>query len=286
LTRKTGRTLGQFIFEELLCRWGGLEEIVIDNRTPFVAALDWIATRYHVQHIWISAYNSQSNGVVEMTYRMVWDTLIKVCKGNMKRWQEYAPYVFWADRVTMQKSTRMSPFYAAHGIEPLLPFDITEAMFLVPKITAYLPTASLLTIHAQMLQKHEEDLARIHNHVLAARYTSTWDFEKQNTNWIQDYNFESGELVLVLNKKIKPEVGQKCRPRYFGPMVVVNWLQGGAYTLAEINGAVSHLKYVAFYLISYYACSQNHLEITEFIDANDLSKGEEAGVEDVTRMSS
>jgi len=44
LTRETGRTLGQFIFEELLCRWGGLEEIVTDNGTPFVAALEWIAT--------------------------------------------------------------------------------------------------------------------------------------------------------------------------------------------------------------------------------------------------
>jgi len=44
LTCETGRTLGQFIFEELLCQWGGLEEIVTDNGTLFVAALEWIAT--------------------------------------------------------------------------------------------------------------------------------------------------------------------------------------------------------------------------------------------------
>jgi len=60
-------------------------------------------------------------------------------------------------------------------------------------------------------------------------------------------------------------------------------LQGGAYTLAEINGAVSHLKYVAFCLIPYHTHSQNHLEITEFVDVNDLSNGEEAGVEDMMR---
>jgi len=34
LTRETGRTLGQFIFDELLCRWGGLEEIVTDKWDP------------------------------------------------------------------------------------------------------------------------------------------------------------------------------------------------------------------------------------------------------------
>jgi len=68
LTRETGRTIGQFIFDEILCCWGGLKEIIIDNGTPFVTALDWIAERYHIHHIRISAYNSQSNGVVETTH--------------------------------------------------------------------------------------------------------------------------------------------------------------------------------------------------------------------------
>ncbi|KIJ58922.1 hypothetical protein HYDPIDRAFT_46589, partial [Hydnomerulius pinastri MD-312] len=40
LRSETGRTLGAFIFKEILCRWGGLEEIVTDSGTPFVAALD------------------------------------------------------------------------------------------------------------------------------------------------------------------------------------------------------------------------------------------------------
>ncbi|KXN83425.1 Pol polyprotein, partial [Leucoagaricus sp. SymC.cos] len=66
------------------------------------------------------------------------------------------------------------------------------------------------------------------------------------------YDFGPGELVLVLNKKIKPNVGHKCKPRYFGPMVVVKRLRSGAYILAEVNGAVSHLKFVAFHIIPYH----------------------------------
>ena len=81
-----------------MCRWDGLEEIVTDNGTPFVAALDWIAERYHIRHIRISAYNSQSNGV-ETTHRTIRDGLIKMCVGNIKKWYEYAPHMFWADRV-------------------------------------------------------------------------------------------------------------------------------------------------------------------------------------------
>ncbi|KAF8816470.1 hypothetical protein BYT27DRAFT_7063666, partial [Phlegmacium glaucopus] len=86
------------------------------------------------------------------------------------------------------------------------------------------------------------------------------DFEKKNANRIHDYNFKQGELVLVLNKKIEPDVGckcynysfNKCKPQYFGPMMVDKRLQSGAYILTEVNGAVSQLKFAAFHLILYH----------------------------------
>jgi len=62
---ETGRTIGAFIFEEILCRWGGVGEIVTDNGTAYVAALDWLSDRYGIWHIRISAYNSRANGIVE-----------------------------------------------------------------------------------------------------------------------------------------------------------------------------------------------------------------------------
>jgi len=85
LTRETGRTLGQFPCEKILCCWGGLEEIVMDNGFAFVAALDWIATCYHIYHIRISAYNSQANEVIETTHRTIRDSLVKMCHGNIKK---------------------------------------------------------------------------------------------------------------------------------------------------------------------------------------------------------
>jgi len=66
----------------------------------------------------------------------------------------------------------MTPFYAAYEVKLLLPFDITEATFLTAKFSMQLSTASLLAIHACMLQKCEEDLAKIHDHVLATHYVS------------------------------------------------------------------------------------------------------------------
>jgi transposase InsO family protein len=62
---ETGHTIGAFIFKKILCRWGAVREIVTDNGSMYIAALDWLADRYGIQHIRISPYNSQANGIIE-----------------------------------------------------------------------------------------------------------------------------------------------------------------------------------------------------------------------------
>jgi hypothetical protein len=142
LRTETGRTLGAFIFEEILCRWGGVEEIVTDNGTPFVAALDWLAQKYGITHIRISAYNSKANGIVERSHRTIRDSLVKACNGDITQWPHFVHHIFWADRVTTRRSTGHSPYFMAHGVEPILPLDITEATFLLPDISSSLDTCS------------------------------------------------------------------------------------------------------------------------------------------------
>ena len=128
-------TIGAFLFEEVLCRWGAVEEIVTDNSTPYVAALDWLAERYGIHHICISAYNLQANGIIERQHHTIQESLMKACDSNPTRWPTIAPLVFCADHATIQKVMGYSPFYMAHGIEPILPLDITLATFLLSNLT-------------------------------------------------------------------------------------------------------------------------------------------------------
>jgi transposase InsO family protein len=100
LKRETGRTLGAFLFEEILCRWGAIEEIVLDNGTPFIAAIDWLAVKYGIRHIHISAYNSKANSLVECAHRTIRDLLVKTCNGDITQWPTLTHHVFWADCIT------------------------------------------------------------------------------------------------------------------------------------------------------------------------------------------
>jgi hypothetical protein len=199
---ETGWTLGSFIFEDILCRWG-VGEIVTDNGTTYVVALDWLSRRYGIRHIRILAYNSRANGIVERQHRSIHDSLIKACNGNTSWWPVVAPFVFWADCATTRKATGFSPFYMAHGIEPILPFDITLATFLVPNLVKPLTTDELIATHARQLKKRQDDLTTIHGLILKSCFASAQQFERHFEHTIHDFNFKPGALVLMHNPGVE-----------------------------------------------------------------------------------
>ena len=94
---------------------------------------------------------------------------------------------------------------------------------------------------AQQLQKCLEDLLEMSARVLKTWKQSAAGFVKRFSTTIQDYDFPVGSLILVRNSCIEKELNRKMKPRFLGPMVVVHQTQGGAYMLAELNGAVSGL---------------------------------------------
>jgi hypothetical protein len=61
------------------------------------------------------------------------------------------------------------------------------------------------------------------------------------------------------------ELNRKTKPRFFGPMVVVRRNRGGAYILAELDGAVSKLSYAAFRVIPYHARSRATIPVTKIV---------------------
>jgi len=155
-----------------------------------------------------------------------------------------------------------------HGVEPILPFDLTMATYLVPNLDMPLSTEDLLIAHARQLQKCPADLAAIHDHILTSRFASARQFEKHHTNTIRDFNFTPGALVLVRSAGSNMD---KTRPRYYGPMVVLRCTCNGAYRLSELDGAVSRLCYAAFRLIPYHARSQSFIPVTQVVGGDDLA---------------
>jgi hypothetical protein len=202
LRSESAKTLGDWIFEDILCRWGALSEIVSDNGAPYIKALDYLAKRYHIHHIHISGYNSRANGTVEHSHFDVHQALFKAAEGDQAHWHQATYSVFWADRITTRKRICYSPYFAVTGTQPILPFDIIEATYLLLPPASLLSTTDLITRRAIALQKRQEHLTMLNSAVFDAHQHAAKQFEHDHNATIRDFNFQRGALVLIRNTRL------------------------------------------------------------------------------------
>ena len=87
-------------------------EIVTDNGAPIIKAVEYLAKKYHINHIRISGYNSRANGIVERGHFDVRQALFKAADGEQGKWSQVAHSVFWSERITTRKRMGVSPYFA------------------------------------------------------------------------------------------------------------------------------------------------------------------------------
>ena len=97
LRKETPQAIRDWIFQDVLFHWGTQVEIVSDNRKPFVTALQYIETKYHVKHIRISSYNLHANRIIERAHYDIREALLKALIGLEGRWVQATHSVFWSE---------------------------------------------------------------------------------------------------------------------------------------------------------------------------------------------
>ena len=243
--------LARFFWEQIYCRYGAIGEIVTDNGPECKGAFEQLLKRMKIPQIRISPYNAKANGVVERGHFTIREAIVKACKGKLQKWPELVPIAFFADRIATSASTGYSAYYLLHGVDPVLPFDLTEATFMTSGFTSGMSSADLLALRIQQLQRHPADIAHAAETLRKARFRSKAQFERRFFKRLHKNVYQKDDLVLVRNTAIEKELNRKTKPRYTGPFIVRCQTPQGSYQLSELNGVHMAKGVAAFRLIPY-----------------------------------
>jgi hypothetical protein len=253
LARDTAKNICDFFLQQVILRYGTVQEVTTDNGPSFGKEFTKLANLYHIRHIKISAYNSQGNGVVERGHFNIREALVKLCKGRIQQWPQMVSAAVFADRITTRQATGYSPYWLLHGSHPLMPGDVKDCTFMVAGYHPGMTHEELITIRTRQLMKLPEDVALASQVLEENRLRSKNAYERKFARRLVKDSYNPGALVLVRNNEMENTMmsERKTADRYMGPYQIIRQTQGGSYILAEMNGNLLKHHVAAFRLIPY-----------------------------------
>ena len=120
------RDVTQFIWRNIVCRFGIPRSIVSDNGLQFDSRVYWeFFQELKITNLYSTPRYPQSNGKVEASNKTLLTALKKRLDSAKGKWVEELFEVRWAYRTTARNPTGISPFALTYGMEAVIPTEIS-----------------------------------------------------------------------------------------------------------------------------------------------------------------
>ena len=112
----------QFIWKNIVCRFGIPRSIVSDNGTQFDSRVYInFCQELKIKNLYSTPWYPQSNGLAEASNKTLLTTLKKRLDSAKGKWVDELPRVLWAYRTIARRPTSISPFTLTYGMEAIIP---------------------------------------------------------------------------------------------------------------------------------------------------------------------
>ncbi|KAK0604330.1 hypothetical protein LWI29_014567 [Acer saccharum] len=113
-----------FIWKNIICRFGVPKEIVTDNGSQFISFnFKNFYDKYAIKLSFSTPRYPQANGQAESTNKTIVNTLKKRLEAKKSQWAEKLPEILWSYRTTPRRSTGETPFSLVYGSEAVIPIE-------------------------------------------------------------------------------------------------------------------------------------------------------------------
>ncbi|XP_015165374.1 uncharacterized protein K02A2.6-like [Solanum tuberosum] len=226
------KVMVNFVRNNLICRFGVPESIIIDNGANLNSHLmKEICEQFKITHRNSTAYRPQINGVIEAANKNIKRKLRKMID-NYKSWHENLPYALLGYRTTIRTSTRATPYLLVYGTEIVIPAEVEIPSFRIIQEAGLSDVEWVRDRYKQLALIDEKRMSVVcHGQLYQQRMTRA--FNKK----VRVRTFEVGQLVLKCIFPHQEEYKGKFAPNWQGPYVV-HKVSRGALVLAEMDGKV------------------------------------------------
>ncbi|CEP06777.1 hypothetical protein, partial, partial [Parasitella parasitica] len=218
--------VADFIYEEIVMRFGCPSEIITDRGANFTSGLvEAYTKRIGTNHKLTSAFHPRTNSKVERYNGTIKQMLRKYVNGAIHRWDDFVNTALWASRVRVHSTTGFSPFYLVYGREPKLPGDILRPYITKEMLLDKRTVADITSRELELLGQHRA-AAEFRLKAMGEADKKRWDAK------IKPTSFEIGDLVILTHEG---KLG--LEPRFKGPYVVTKVFPDfGTYQLETVAG--------------------------------------------------
>ena len=198
-------------FEEIFCRFSSPRFLLSDNGGNYISNLLKLhAQKYNVKHLFISAYNSRSNGQAERMHQTMNQMLTHFVNSHHTDWDEYLPQIQFAYNTTVQESTGQTPFRIVFNREPTFPYEYS--------------TPGIL--------RKNSDIEEIRKMVKLRLEKEQQRYKEREDKHRKEIEFKIGDRVkLRFPKKVLKNHSKKFIPNYLGEYEVIEKVNDLNYKL-------------------------------------------------------
>ncbi|GJS82239.1 reverse transcriptase domain-containing protein [Tanacetum coccineum] len=201
----TGSQVKKFVWDNIVCRFSLLGEIVSDN----------------VKYL-------QSNGLVERANMSLGEGIKSRLGEVNKNWIEELPHILWAHRTMIKSSHGDTPFSLTYGTEAVIPAEIGMPTYRTAVVDA-VHNDEELRLNLDLLEERRERAA-IREAKAKLKMTKYYNAR------VRGVTFRPGDFVYRSNDASHAVDGGKLGPKWEGPYEITEALRDGAYKLRSMDG--------------------------------------------------